>query len=44
MPAEPTSPDCEVGKHTACAGDAWDDTRDALTDCCCTCHGGNDVR
>lgn len=32
------SPDCGYGKHHACSGDAWCDTRDDLTPCACTCH------
>lgn len=32
------NPDCINGKHTACAGDAWDDDTDSLTDCKCWCH------
>lgn len=32
------NPDCVAGKHTACAGDAWDEQADALTSCACSCH------
>jgi hypothetical protein len=33
------SPDCEVLKHTACSGDAWDLDTDQATPCTCPCHG-----
>lgn len=36
----PMNPDCVVGKHTSCAGDAWDDVNDERTTCGCDCHGG----
>lgn len=32
------NPDCKTGSHKACAGDAWDDTTDQLTECACECH------
>lgn len=32
------SPDCRVGKHTACSGDAWDEVADRLDSCFCPCH------
>ncbi len=32
------SPDCKVGKHDACSGDAWDDAGDCLVPCDCRCH------
>ncbi len=32
------NPDCEQGKHIACAGDAWDTTTDEPTSCSCSCH------
>jgi hypothetical protein len=34
----PVNPDCAVGKHQACAGDAWDEVLDAPTVCTCLCH------
>lgn len=35
------SPDCRVGKCTACSGDGgWDDERDTLVPCAHECHGG----
>lgn len=34
----PVNPDCSVGKHHACRGDAWDYTADQSTDCTCSCH------
>lgn len=37
-PRPPLNPDCEQGKHRACAGDAWDEVDDELTDCSCECH------
>lgn len=33
-----TSPDCGVGKHDACNGDAWDHSKDEPTVCVCVCH------
>ena len=33
-----TSPDCEVKKHQACSGDAWDMLRDEITTCKCPSH------
>jgi hypothetical protein len=35
---DPTSPDCEQRKHTACTGDAWDKLKDRPADCTCDCH------
>jgi len=35
---DPLSPDCEVAKHTACSGDAWDLLADEVTACTCACH------
>ena len=35
---DPLSPDCEVHKHDACSGDAWDLLRDEITACTCHCH------
>ena len=32
------NPDCRAGKHSACAGDAWDEQADAPTTCSCWCH------
>jgi hypothetical protein len=32
------SPDCLVGKHQACSGDAWDNKRDEGCACRCECH------
>lgn len=32
------NPDCQAGKHTACSGEAWDDTMDELAACPCLCH------
>lgn len=32
------SPDCEVGKHRACVGEAWDDVADGPAECRCVCH------
>jgi hypothetical protein len=32
------SPDCQVGKHVACSGDAWDVVDDVPTACECDCH------
>lgn len=34
------NPDCEGGKHQACAGDAWDFDADGPTACGCPCHAG----
>ncbi len=34
----PLNPDCRDGKHTACAGDAWDYAEDDITRCACACH------
>ncbi len=34
----PMNPDCEAGKHVACAGDAWDFNTDQPARCTCTCH------
>lgn len=36
------NPDCRDGKHRACSGTAWDDERDELGACPCSCHGGED--
>ena len=33
------NPDCRVGKHPSCAGDAWDDATDSPSVCPCPCHG-----
>jgi hypothetical protein len=33
------NPDCWNGKHSACAGDAWNTAADAPTECECSCHG-----
>ena len=33
------NPDCRDGKHRACSGTAWDDERDELVACPCSCHG-----
>jgi hypothetical protein len=35
---EHLNPDCDQGKHAACAGDAWDLVADELTTCDCECH------
>jgi hypothetical protein len=35
---EPIDPDCQSGKHRACPGETWDDPRDQLTACACSCH------
>lgn len=32
------NPDCAGGKHVACSGTAWDEKRDELVQCSCTCH------
>lgn len=32
------SPDCQVGKHAACSGGAWDEIRDEPAPCPCLCH------
>jgi hypothetical protein len=32
------SPDCGVGKHRACRGDAWNFAADCPTPCGCHCH------
>jgi hypothetical protein len=32
-------PDCIVGKHRACNGEAWDYADDAPIPCSCECHG-----
>jgi len=32
------SPDCEVLKHDACTGDAWDEVADRIDSCFCPCH------
>jgi hypothetical protein len=32
------NPDCRDGKHRACSGTAWDDERDELAACPCSCH------
>lgn len=32
------NPDCRAGKHHACSGTAWDEDRDELGTCSCTCH------
>ena len=32
------SPDCDVAKHTACSGDAWDHEADLPARCACGCH------
>lgn len=32
------NPDCRVGKHPACNGDAWDFDKDDSTNCTCECH------
>ena len=37
------NPDCLDGKHRACAGTAWSDDLDALTDCLCDCHDTTDT-
>ena len=34
----PVNPDCQAGKHAACAGDAWDEAMDERVDCECECH------
>jgi len=39
----PMNPDCEAGKHTACAGDAWDFDTDQPVRCACTCHGPDEL-
>lgn len=33
-----TNPDCAVGKHPSCSGDAWDNETDQPVPCGCTCH------
>ena len=35
----PLSPDCRVGSHRACTGDAWDHVADGPAVCPCECHG-----
>ncbi|MWV50077.1 hypothetical protein GRS96_12435 [Rathayibacter sp. VKM Ac-2803] len=35
------NPECRDGKHTNCRLDAWDNVKDAETDCQCPCHGGD---
>lgn len=35
--ADRTNPDCVQGKHSSCAGDAWDNTLDERIDCMCGC-------
>lgn len=37
------SPDCRVGKCTACTGDAWDDAKDAVTECQHHCHSQGEL-
>jgi len=32
------SPDCQVGKHPACAGEALDERSDEIVPCNCACH------
>jgi hypothetical protein len=32
------NPDCHVGKHDACNGDAWNAVYDGPDDCDCECH------
>lgn len=32
------NPDCAVGKHPACNGDAWDFGADTPCQCECECH------
>lgn len=32
------SPDCRIGKHLSCSGDAWCDAFDEASDCYCECH------
>lgn len=34
------NPDCAVGKHNACRGDAWCLIEDAGVSCGCGCHEG----
>ncbi len=34
----PVNPDCRVGSHRSCFGDAWDYEKDALAPCECYCH------
>ncbi|WP_181131604.1 hypothetical protein [Rathayibacter sp. AY2B5] len=36
--ADQLNPECEVGKHGACHGDAWNQETDEPADCTCTCH------
>lgn len=38
IPVPPINPECAVGKHANCWGDAWDNTNDRSVACSCTCH------
>lgn len=40
MSAPALNPDCRVGKHGSCAGDAWDYDLDERGICACSCHEG----
>lgn len=36
------NPDCRDGKHRSCAGDGWDEVKDAQALCPCECHAMTD--
>lgn len=44
MTAKWLNPDCTVGKHPACRGDAWNNDDDGPTSCACSCHAPKIVR